>query len=422
MEFRKIQVSSKNVSLLQLLSWANSFPFACFLDGNGYSRYPHGPFPFVLAVGSSKAEVKSDSIFDALNRKSADWWFGYLGYDLKNEIAGLGSQPPDRWNFPASSFFKADVLVEWKEDYLNLSAAEPESVWEQIEAQSIQAFPTRQTIEIRDFQSKENYCRVVEQIQEGIRQGDVYEVNYCRFFECGDSVNGLEAFLGLRKISPSPFSGWYKTPELEIASASPERFLKKSGCHLISQPIKGTAPRRHDPIADQAEIQALLHSEKERAENLMIVDLVRNDLARVSVPGSTQVSELFGIYSFPQVHQMTSTIESVLRPGTELSAVFHSTFPMGSMTGAPKLEVMKWIDRLETQQRGAFSGALGCISPENDFDFNVLIRSLFINHRLNITGFAVGSAITIDSVAEQEWDECENKAAAIRKWLQNPYT
>lgn len=417
MDFRKIQISTNQVSLLQLLNWANSFPFACFLDGNGYNQYPHGPFPSILAVGNSEAGVKSDSIFEALNAKSTDWWFGYMGYDLKNEIVGMDSKPPDRWNFPSSSFFKAEVLVEWSEDFTTLSAANPESVWEQIKAQSIRDFPIRKAVEIREFQSRENYCQVVEQIQEGIRQGNVYEVNYCRFFECNEALDGLEAFLGLREISPSPFSGWYKTPELEIASASPERFLKKSGCHLVSQPIKGTAPRRHDPVADEAEIQALLHSEKERAENLMIVDLVRNDLARVSVPGSTQVSELFGIYSFPQVHQMTSTIESDIRPGTELSAVLHSTFPMGSMTGAPKLEVMNWIDRLETQQRGAFSGALGFINPENDFDFNVLIRSLFINHRLKITGFAVGSAITIDSVPEQEWDECENKAAAIRSWL-----
>jgi para-aminobenzoate synthetase component 1 len=416
---RKIWVEADDKSFLQALTWARLFPFACYLDGNGYSEYPRGSFPRILAIGTKSLNLVEGKIFENLQGKEeGETWFGYLSYDLKNELFDLESHKENRLGFPLASFFMADVVLEWEGNRISLTGLDPEKVWNSIQTCSAVQPETRRAIDIRDFQSKESYCQSVEKIKDGIRKGHVYEVNYCRYFECGEALDGLQAYLGLRELSPSPFSGWYKTPDFEIASASPERFLKKSGRHLITQPIKGTAPRRSDPEKDRMEIRNLLNSEKERAENLMIVDLVRNDLARVSVPGSTTVTELFGIYSFPQVHQMTSTVESDLRETVDWTDVLRSTFPMGSMTGAPKLEVMKWIDDLETQQRGAFSGALGCIGPENDFDFNVLIRSLFINHRLNKAGFAVGSAITIDSIAEQEWEECENKASAIRRWLE----
>ena len=212
-----------------------------------------------------------------------------------------------------------------------------------------------------------------------------------------------------------PFSGWFKAHEFEITCASPERFLRKDGSKLLSQPMKGTAKRGKTEEEDLANRQELLTSEKERAENLMIVDLVRNDLAKVSEPGSTKVDELFGIYPFPTVFQMVSTVSSELKDGNTFVDALLSAFPMGSMTGAPKIEVMKQVDKLEARKRGAFSGALGYVKANEDFDFNVLIRSLFINHNTNRAGFAVGSAITIDSDAEEEWLECSNKVTGILK-------
>jgi para-aminobenzoate synthetase component 1 len=210
-----------------------------------------------------------------------------------------------------------------------------------------------------------------------------------------------------------PFSGWFKGNQFEIASASPERYLKKEGSSLVSQPIKGTIRRGANPEEDERLKHQLRNSEKERAENMMIVDLVRNDLAKVSVTGSTTVEEMFGIYPFPKVFQMISTVTSVLKPDLTMLDPILSSFPMGSMTGAPKIEVMKQIANLEPFKRGAFSGALGYFGPEETFDFNVLIRSLFINHQIKQSGFAVGSAITIDSVGQEEWEECKLKAAAL---------
>jgi para-aminobenzoate synthetase component 1 len=250
-------------------------------------------------------------------------------------------------------------------------------------------------------------------VQNQIREGNVYELNLCQFFTADAAPDGRSFYQRLNGKSPMPFSGWLKAGALEIASASPERYLKKTGRQLVSQPIKGTRPRGSSEAEDLELKNDLATSEKERAENMMIVDLVRNDLARVSETGSTGVPEIFGIYGFPTVFQMISTVTSTLQEGLDACDALDSSFPMGSMTGAPKSEVLQWIQTLEPFRRGGFSGALGFFGPEGDFDFNVLIRSLFINHTENKCGFAVGSAITIDSVPEQEWDECRTKAASI---------
>lgn len=401
------------------LTWANQFPFVCFLDGNGYSSFPNGCFRKVLAVASKNIQLSENQIFNQLEQKPSDaWWFGYLSYDLKNELFELVSNGKNFLDFPLASFFQAEIVLEWDAlGQVRILGENADSIYEQILAtKPIELGQIEQPL-ITDYQTKADYISTIEAIQNGIREGHVYELNYCLQFACSSAISGLKSYLKLMEFSPAPFSGWFKAGALEIVSGSPERYLKKAGNRLISQPIKGTAPRKSDPKEDETEKRNLLNSPKERAENLMIVDLVRNDLSRISVPGTTTVSELFGIYSFPQVHQMISTVESELRPNLTWLDAIRSSFPMGSMTGAPKLEVMKWIDRLETHQRGAFSGALGYISPDNDFDFNVLIRSLFINHERNKSGFSVGSAITIDSEPQAEWEECQVKAKAIFKLL-----
>lgn len=398
----------------KLLAWADSFPYACYLNPNGYT-YPQQPSAHVLAVGRNA--VSSELlVFDQLKSKpTGKWWFGYLGYDLKNELEALPEPNSLSLGLPDAFFFEPEILVFPEKSSILIRADEPDHVWEAIHTSPAPLFLPIPPSTVVGWDSMESYCQKVEQIRHWIGEGRVYEVNLCQHFEVSSEVIGLHAFIELQRLSPMPFGSWLKGPGFEIASASPERFLKKTGRKLLSQPIKGTAPRFGDMAKDIQSRNELLHSEKERAENLMIVDLVRNDLARVSATGSTRVDELFGIYSFPKVHQMISSVSSKLRGDKNWVEALRSAFPMGSMTGAPKLEAIKVIDELENYRRGAFSGALGYITPKQDFDFNVLIRSIFLNHTTKKAGFSVGSAITWDSDPFAEWNECAAKSAAILK-------
>lgn len=396
----------------RILAWADGFKCVSYLCPNGYA-YPEGPFPHLLAVGSKAIQIK-DGAFNTLINKPLDaWWFGYLGYDLKNEIEILPIPAKPSFDLPTAFFFEPEVLLYLEETQIRIDASSPKDVWDSILRVTLPTFSAIPSSTLRFFDTPQSYQHKVEQIRNWIGEGRVYEVNLCQFFESDLKISGLQAFYELQKTSPMPFSAWTKGPGFEIVSVSPERFLKKKGRLLLSQPMKGTAPRHSKEAEDSSSRMHLLNSEKERAENLMIVDLVRNDLARVSTVGSTRVDELFGIYSFPKVHQMLSTVSSELRNDQAWIDALKSCFPMGSMTGAPKIEAMKVIDELEAYQRGAFSGALGYIGPNQDFDFNVLIRSLFINHKTGKVGFAIGSAITWDSSPEAEWNECAAKASAM---------
>jgi para-aminobenzoate synthetase component 1 len=215
-----------------------------------------------------------------------------------------------------------------------------------------------------------------------------------------------------------PFSVYLKQQPRYVLGASPERFLKKTSNRLVSQPIKGTIRRGRTTTEDEALKLALRNSEKEQAENLMIVDLVRNDLARSAETGSVQVDELFGIYSFQQVHQMISTVSATARADASLAEILGNAFPMGSMTGAPKIRAMQRIDELEATRRGVFSGAIGYITPDGDADFSVVIRSVLYNATDQYASFMVGSAITYDADPEQEYAECLLKASAMRSVLE----
>jgi para-aminobenzoate synthetase component 1 len=197
--------------------------------------------------------------------------------------------------------------------------------------------------------------------------------------------------------------------------ASPERYLHKHGNTILSQPIKGTARRGTDTGSDNEIKTALQSSIKDRAENVMIVDLVRNDIARSCKTGSVKVEELFGIYTFPQVHQMISTITGQLKEEEPFTNAIRYSFPMGSMTGAPKVKVMELVEKYEHSRRELFSGTVGYISPEGNFDFNVIIRSLFYNAATRYLSYQTGGAITYDSTPEQEWEEMRLKAWALEK-------
>jgi para-aminobenzoate synthetase component 1 len=346
------------------------------------------------------------------------WLFGYLGYDLKNRLENLQSKNPAYIKFPESLCFEPLHLFVWENDYINVFTETSEKeLFAEIQNFTSPHFQ-EQIGEIRSKVSFEQYCQNVEAIKNHIIEGDIYELNYCIEFVAENiCLNPIERYLYLCQLSPMPFSALLKVENKYVLCASPERFLKKTGQTLISQPIKGTIRRGNSPEEDQTNYQILRNSEKEIAENMMIVDLVRNDLARSAVVGSTRVAEFFGIYPFRQVFQMISTIEAELSPNVSPQKAIANAFPMGSMTGAPKIRAMELIDRYENSRRGVFSGAIGYFSPQGDFDFNVVIRSLFYDASKQKLSFQVGSAITYDAQAETEYQECLLKAQAIRQVL-----
>ena len=277
------------------------------------------------------------------------------------------------------------------------------------------------SIPIKNKIQKEEYLAVIRQLKQHILRGDCYEINFCQeFFSDSVVIDPLTAYKKLNEFSPNPFSALYKLEDKWLLCASPERFLKKEGPKILSQPIKGTSKRiPGNTVSDNKSKEDLLQSNKDRSENVMVVDLVRNDLSKVCEEGTVQVDELFGIYSFPQVHQMISTISGELKKKISFSEIIRATFPMGSMTGAPKKRVMELIEQYETTKRGIFSGAVGYISPDGDFDFNVVIRSIMYNGSSGYLSFQTGSAITFYSDPEKEWEECLLKAEAMKKVFQD---
>ena len=261
---------------------------------------------------------------------------------------------------------------------------------------------------------KEEYHEKVTAILQHIHRGDIYEANFCmEFYTENAHLEPVEIYQKLNAISRPPFATYFKNNHQFLLCASPERYLRKEGNRVISQPIKGTAKRHSDKVSDEQSKTELAQNPKERSENVMIVDLVRNDLSHTATKGSVIVEELCEIYSFEQVHQMISTIVSTVEDATSPIEILKTTFPMGSMTGAPKISAMKIIEDLEATKRGLYSGAIGYFTPDNDFDFNVVIRSILYNAENEYLSFSVGSAITSQAVPEQEYEECLLKAKAM---------
>ena len=358
------------------LHWARQFSHYTILKGQE-AQSSYGGFLNCIAVGC-KAEITS--FLDPWNdlkkfqHKHQQWIFGYLGYDLKNYSENLNSKNEDELAFPEMSFFIPEHIIFFDKS-IKIIGDEPKEIYDAIQNSTDGAVSNHPKIKFQPSISKNEYTENVKSIKENILNGDCYELNYCFNFSAKHTVNPIDIFQRLSHTSPAPFACLYKRHNHYIISASPERFLKKEGFKIISQPMKGTVKRGNDDKMDQKLKQALQQSEKERAENMMIVDLVRNDLARTAIPGTVKVEELFGIQSFKQLHQMVSTITSEIPEGLPFTEVIKNAFPMGSMTGAPKIKVMQLIEQYEIKKRGPFSGALGFITPEMDFDFNVLIRS-----------------------------------------------
>jgi len=253
-----------------------------------------------------------------------------------------------------------------------------------------------------------------------IHRGDIYEANFCQEFYAEEAlIHPLEIYTKLNAISKTPFAAFLKFNDKYLLSASPERYIKKNGNKIISQPIKGTARRSTNHDEDQALKDELKHDDKERSENIMIVDLVRNDLSKTAKKGSVKVKALCKVHSFKQVHQMISTVVSKIKKDVHPVDVIQTTFPMGSMTGAPKISAMKIIEDLEETKRGLYSGAVGYFSPQGNFDFNVVIRSILYNVTEKYLSYSVGGAITAKSDPLKEYEECLVKAKAMRDVLEN---
>lgn len=338
---------------------------------------------------------------------------GILSYELKNRFERLQSTNEAIIDCPHSVFFLPTLKMLHSDKNVQIFHEQPERIFAEIDAFKV-PFLTTKIDSIRPLTSRNEYLKNVEKIKEHIIDGDIYEMNYCLAFEVGlKTFNPVHTYLSLMKQSPMPFSVFFKAGNQYVVSASPERFLKKSGSRIIAQPIKGTIRRGDSAQEDEVLRQQLQHSEKERAENLMIVDLMRNDLARIATTGSVKVEELFGVYPFKRVSQMISTVSASLRPKLNFKDIVANTFPMGSMTGAPKIRCMELIDQYENFRRGWFSGSIGYISANGDFDFNVVIRSIIVDVSANKLFFAVGSAITYDADPAQEYEECLLKAMPI---------
>lgn len=407
-----------------MLNWANQFNICSLLDNQQY-QLPHHSIECLVAAGArSTVEASAGKALDQLSsfsRQHPDWLFGHLAYDLKNELEPLHSAHPDGIGFPDLFFFVPEVIVQLSFDAISIGALgnNHEEIYRQIISMPVSAASSHPPISIQSRLSKEDYIEIIRRLKQHILRGDCYEINFCQeFFAENVSLEPVSVYRSLCKMSPNPFAAFYKLNDKFLLCASPERYLKKTGDHIFSQPIKGTWQRNPiDAEQDQANKDLLYHSAKDRSENVMIVDLVRNDLSRICEEGSVKVDELFGIYTFPQVHQMISTITGKLRPGVGFIEAVRASFPMGSMTGAPKRRVLELIEQYENTRRGMFSGALGYITPDGDFDFNVIIRSLLYNATRRYLSFPAGSGITFYSDPENEYEECLLKVAAIKKVL-----
>ena len=427
-----------------LLSWAQQFETVLWLDSNNYHQ-KYASFDGALAADDFTS-IKTDyyNAFEKLKEYQTltkDYIFGYITYDVKNDVEQLSSKNFDGLHFADLYFFQPKKLVFIKGNsvefhYLGMVDDEIESDFEEISNLSLitqskdlennknidsnQPETTKENIKIKLRIHKDEYHAKVTQVLEHIKKGNIYEANFCQeFYAENATINPVEVYKHLNQISEPPFASFLKIDHQYALCASPERYIKKEGTKIISQPIKGTAKRLISKFDDAQLALDLTRDEKERAENVMIVDLVRNDLSKTAKIGTVKVEELCKVYSFKQVHQLISTVVSEVADTTHPIDILQSTFPMGSMTGAPKVSAMKIIEDLEETKRGLYSGTIGYFTPENDFDFNVIIRSILYNEEKKYISYSVGGAITAKSIVEKEYEECLLKAKAMKQALLN---
>ena len=393
----------------RLLELSSSRSFFALYTSQGYAS-KWGEFELLFAWGAK-------AVFNATELKNgaleSGWRFGFLGYELRHEFERLSKGNPAIGQWPEAQFFEPKVVGTLdRAGTLTVYADEPEDVLALVLASEKSRKVGSTTLDFQPVETRESYLKAVRKLQEHIQRGDIYEVNYCTAFKAEyESLDSAQLFRQMTQATKAPFSAFVKMDQLELLCTSPERYILKKGDQLWSQPIKGTNRR----LAENNHVQErlLVADEKERAENVMIVDLVRNDLSRVAEKGTVQVEELFGVYPFKNVNQMISTVTCKTRAETSNWDIIKATFPMGSMTGAPKISAMELAERYEKTERGIYSGALGYIMPNGDFDFNVVIRSIALDAKQGVASAHVGGAITLLSIPEREYEECLLKAESL---------
>ncbi|MBK9190960.1 MAG: anthranilate synthase component I family protein [Crocinitomicaceae bacterium] len=362
-----------------------------------------------------------DLLDSFLEKYKGEFIFGCLTYDLKNTIEPtLKSSNNDLIQFPLIHFFVPEHLVEFKNNVWEFYGDETKNAFEKLTAlPELQQGKVTNPVLLTEKTTKEEYIQHVNKIKSEIQYGNIYELNYCVNFEAEQTeLNSSAVFQKLQSLTNAPFSVYLNTEEHAVLCASPERFIKKENNKIISQPIKGTARRSQNKEEDIQIKEELRINPKERSENIMITDLVRNDLSKIAVKNSVQTEELCGVYTFKTVHQLISTISCETDPKINFSSVIKALFPMGSMTGAPKIAAMKIAEETEKFKRGLYSGSIGYIRPNGDFDFNVVIRSILHNKKSKTISCSVGSAITINSDPEKEYEECLLKLNALKRALE----
>jgi para-aminobenzoate synthetase component 1 len=419
-------IDNPNIFKEKLLFWTQQFNEIVFLDSNRFenTNQLYQTYDFVLAT-DALTSIKSSTynLFQNLNeyqKITNDWIFGSITYDAKNDLEKLNSNNYDCINFPDLFFFQPKKLFFCKDNileihYLNFCEDELEDDFNDILNIEIKLIPIN-SVNIKHKIKEEEYENSFNKILNHIQLGDIYEVNFCNEFYANEvEIDPLLVFIKLNNLSKAPFSSFLKVKNHFVLSASPERYLKKLNQKVISQPIKGTAKRNENQEIDNQNYQNLVHNSKEISENVMIVDMVRNDLSKTAIKGSVEMEELCKIYPFKTVFQMISTIISNVSEDISPVDIIKTTFPMASMTGVPKNRALEIIEEQETSKRGIYSGTIGYFSPKNDFDFNVVIRSILYNKKNKYLSFSTGSAITINSNAKDEYQECMVKAKAMFK-------
>ena len=379
----------------------------------------------LVFINKNNDEANLIAIAKQSQLKPIGWQFGFVSYDYKNQIeTQLNSNNIDGVQFAEKHFFSPELLFEIS--YNEVIIYFDDTIYNQTEVKTLFTklnelatnYTANQNIKITPRLTKEEYLEKVKALQQHIQLGDIYEVNYCQEFYAEEvKINPISLYLKLNEKSPTPFSCFVKHNNTYLMCASPERFIKKVGDKIISQPIKGTIKRGTTNQQDEALKLQLQNDPKERSENVMIVDLVRNDLTKIAEKNTVNVDELCGIYTFPQVHQLISTVSATVKAGIDFNAILKATFPMGSMTGAPKIRAMELIEKYETTKRGIYSGTVGYINDKGDFDFNVVIRSITYNQNNKYLSYMVGGAITVLSDPEKEYEECLLKAKAMKEVL-----
>lgn len=414
---------SPDILKAQILHWLQQFEVCAFLDNHAYSSALSST-EWLVAAGVHSSWNTSTHTLEQLNALSdfGDWIFGHISYDAK-EIVGFTSKEKNNLiDFELFYFFQPEIVIERKDNSVHIHSItlNPAEIWQTI----ISIHPSDNTekaihVSVQPRINKGQYLTTVQKIITHILRGDCYELNYCQeFFASNTEINPIQVYSHLSLVSPAPFGTYYKVQENQLLCASPERFIRKRDTEILSQPIKGTFKRNlNNTELDNQLKEDLRNSAKDRSENVMVVDLVRNDLSLICERGTVEVKELFGVYSFPQVHQMISTISGTLLKEKKFADIISATFPMGSMTGAPKKRVIELIDQYESNNRGLYSGAVGYIHPNGNFDFNVVIRSIFYNAQKKYLSYWVGGGITIYSDPENEYEECLLKANGMHKVL-----